>query len=910
MLDLIVKTIFGSRNERLIKRLRPLVEQVNQFEKTLKDLSDQELQNKTVQFKERLDRGATLEELQPEAFAVVREASVRTLKMRHFDVQIVGGAVLHLGMIAEMKTGEGKTLVATLPVYLNSLSGKGVHVVTVNDYLAKRDTEWMGQIYRFLGLSVGVIYSGMDETLKRQAYQADITYGQNNEFGFDYLRDNLRFSAEEMLQRGHNYAIVDEVDSILIDEARTPLIISGPAEDSTDQYIKVNRIIPRLAKGEDFEIDLRSKQPTLTETGVAKAEKFLQVENLYDPRNIEVLHHVNQALRAHTTMERDVDYVVRNGEVIIVDEFTGRLMPGRRWSSGLHQAIEAKENVTVRRENQTLASITFQNLFRMYDKLAGMTGTALTEAPEFRQIYNLDVVVVPTHRPMIRQDLTDVVFRSRKEKYQTVCDDIEEINKTGQPVLVGTISIEQSEALSNELKKKLIHHNVLNAKHHEREAEIIAQAGRFKAVTISTNMAGRGTDIMLGGNPEFLAQAEAKSKEPDDPEYQAALRKYSQICASEKEQVIEAGGLFILGTERHEARRIDNQLRGRSGRQGDPGASRFYISLEDDLMVRFGGDRIQKLMSKLGWEEGVAMDGRMISRSIESAQQRVERFHFDSRKHVTEYDDVMNKQRQVIYNLRGRVILNQNIREEVFVMIDDLLEDSVMTSCPERSQPEQWDLEQLQQRYLFLLNQPITIVEAARQDRQQLFDLLRAEAKQSYNKHVAALSQKLKALEELTFSDGSPVALQISRMADQPFDFSTIEQDTVLETLDYYWNQHLREMDHLREGIGLRGYGQLNPLYEYQKEGFVLFQSMLASLRETVVRKLFYYELPEPQQLLEQLEAERRRRAAIEQQMRMVHDSADGATDASRAGKHEPKDLEAEKAKRLAQKKARRKSRK
>lgn len=908
MFESIVKTIFGSRNDRVIKSLRPLVQRINELEPPLQKLSDQELRAKTTEFKQRLERGATLDEIQPEAFAVVREASVRTLHMRHFDVQLIGGAILHHGMIAEMKTGEGKTLVATLPVYLNALAGKGVHVVTVNDYLAKRDTEWMGQIYRFLGLSVGVIYSGIDEGIKRQAYLSDITYGQNNEFGFDYLRDNLRFSAEEMLQRGHNYAIVDEVDSILIDEARTPLIISGPADDSTDQYIKINRIIPRLIKEEDFEIDLRSKQPTLTEAGVAKAEKLLQIENLYDPQNIETLHHVNQGLRAHTTMERDVDYVVRNGEVIIVDEFTGRLMPGRRWSNGLHQAIEAKENVTVRRENQTLASITFQNLFRMYNKLAGMTGTALTEAPEFRQIYNLGVIVIPTHRPMIRKDLSDVVFRSRKEKYQAVCDDIEEIHKTGQPVLVGTISIEQSEALSRELKKKGVDHNVLNAKHHEREAEIIAQAGRLNAVTISTNMAGRGTDIMLGGNPEFLAQAESHSKDPDNPEYQTALTKYAQICAKEKELVIEAGGLYILGTERHEARRIDNQLRGRAGRQGDPGNSRFYVSLEDDLMARFGGDRIQNIMSKIGWEEGVAMDGRMISRSIESAQQRVERFHFDSRKHVTEYDDVMNKQRQVIYNLRGRVIANQNIRDEIYVMIDDLLEGAIMANCPERSKADEWQIKELEDRYLFLFNLPISIPTNALTEHQQLFDFLRSEGKLCYAKHVDRLSERLRALEELTFSDGSKVGLQISRTADKPFDFSTIEQDTFLETLDYYWNHHLQEMEHLREGIGLRGYGQLNPLYEYQKEGFNLFQLMLASLRETVIRKLFYYQVPEPQQLLEQLEAEQKRRAAIEQQMQMVHHSGDTENQDREEAKAEPKDLNVEKAKRLAQKKARRKS--
>lgn len=645
MLQYLIRKIFGTRNDRILKALWPQVILINSLEEKLKALSDSQLQAKTGEFRERISRGESLDSILNEAFAVVREAAKRTLNMRHFDVQLIGGMILHRGMISEMKTGEGKTLVATLAAYLNALSGKGVHVVTVNDYLAKRDSEWMGQIYRYLGLSVGVVYPGLKEAEKHAAYRCDITYGQNNEFGFDYLRDNMKFSAEETMQRGHNYAIVDEVDSILIDEARTPLIISGPAEDATDQYYVVNKIIPYLEKSKHFEIDLKSKQPTLTEEGTAKVESLLQVENLYDPNNIELLHHVQNALKAHTTMERDVDYVVKDGQVIIVDEFTGRLMPGRRWSNGLHQAVEAKEGLKIAQENQTLASITFQNLFRMYDKLAGMTGTADTEAPEFKQIYNLEVCVIPTNQPMIRDDMSDQVFRTRKEKYEAVIKDIAEFHASGQPILVGTISIEQSESLSKILRSRNIEHNVLNAKQHEREAEIVAQAGRFGAVTISTNMAGRGTDIVLGGNADFMAQAKTGTKDRSDPVYQEALAEFRQLCAAEREKVLKAGGLFIMGTERHESRRIDNQLRGRAGRQGDPGRSRFYVSLEDDLMMRFGGERMQAWMKTLGWEEGLAIDGRLISRSIEQAQKRVEGFHFEMCKYVTEYDDVMNKQR-------------------------------------------------------------------------------------------------------------------------------------------------------------------------------------------------------------------------------------------------------------------------
>ena len=701
MLLYAARKVFGTRNERVLRSLKPIITQINDLEANYTKLSDAELQNQTLLFRERIERGESLDSLQAEAFAVVREASRRILGMRHFDVQLIGGSVLHSGMISEMKTGEGKTLVATLPAYLNALPGKGVHVVTVNDYLARRDSEWMGRLYNFLGLSVGVVYPGLDDKTKHAAYNADITYGQNNEFGFDYLRDNMKFSVEQMYQRGHNFAIVDEVDSILIDEARTPLIISGPAEDATEKYFTVNKIIPSLIKDEDYEIDLRSKNPSLSDKGIAHVESLLGVENLYDPSHIEYLHHVTNALKAHTTLERDVDYVVKDGQIIIVDEFTGRLMTGRRWSNGLHQAIEAKEGIPIARENQTLATITFQNYFRMYKKLSGMTGTADTEAVEFKQIYGLEVIVIPPNRPMTRQDLSDQIFRTRKEKYEAVCEDIAEIHETGQPILVGTVSIEQSEALSTILTRNKVPHNVLNAKHHEREAEIVAQAGRLGSVTISTNMAGRGTDIVLGGNPESLAQADAGTKDRSDPAFIEAFEQYRVECQAEKAKVLEASGLFIMGTERHESRRIDNQLRGRAGRQGDPGTSRFYVSLEDDLMMRFGGDKIQKIMNTVGWEDGEAIGGRIISHSIETAQKRVEAMHFESRKHVTEYDDVMNKQRQVVYNLRHKILLDEGVRPEVLSMLEDLIEEVVVGVCEEGARPADWKFEEIEKRFTF-----------------------------------------------------------------------------------------------------------------------------------------------------------------------------------------------------------------
>ncbi len=898
MLGYIAKKIFGTRNERVIKSFLPAIQKIGDLEASYKKLSDAELQRLTVTFKERLERGEPLDDLLPEAFATVREASSRVLGMRHFDVQLIGGMVLHKGMIAEMRTGEGKTLVATLPSYLNALSGKGVHVVTVNDYLARRDAEWMGRLHRFLGLSVGVVYSGLKDDVKREAYRSDITYGQNNEYGFDYLRDNMKFDTSDLFQRGHNFAIVDEVDSILIDEARTPLIISGPAEDPTDKYHKINQIIPRLEKEKHFEMDLRTKQPSLTDEGVARAEELLGVANLYDPQNIELLHHVSQGLRAHTTMERDVDYVVNDGQIIIVDEFTGRLMPGRRWSDGLHQAIEAKEGLKIARENQTLASITFQNYFRMYSKLSGMTGTADTEAVEFKKIYNLDVIVVPTNRPMVRKDESDRVFRTRKEKYEAVVQDIKEIHKTGQPILVGTISIEQSEALAKHLARDGVPHNVLNAKQHEREAEIVAQAGRLGAVTISTNMAGRGTDIVLGGNAEFLAHAESGTKDRSDPAFTEALAEFSTQCREEKEKVLAAGGLFIMGTERHESRRIDNQLRGRAGRQGDPGTSRFYISLEDDLMKRFGGDRIQKLMDRLGWEEGVAMDGRMISGSIESAQRRVEAYHFDHRKHVTEYDDVMNKQRQVVYNLRGRILNKQGVREEIVEMTDDLVEEFVLSICDEKTKPMEWNLAQVAERFQFLFKESLTLPSDLVLDRQTIFDFVRAEAKKIYARRIEELTAQLGELRALFPSDQNP------------FNFSPeeVEQDVMLRTLDHLWLLHLQAMDHLREGIGLRGYGQKNPLHEYQREGFLLFQSMIGSLKENVIRQLFYYQLPEPKEYVAHLQAEQKRREALEEQMRLNHEGAEvEEKEEGSSGAH--LSPEERKARLLAQKKARRKGR-
>jgi preprotein translocase subunit SecA len=833
MLKFVTK-IVGTKNERDLKRMRPLIAAVGGHEAALKQLSDDALRAKTGEFKERLAQGASLDELLPEAFAVCREAAVRTIGQRHFDVQLIGGMTLHEGRIAEMKTGEGKTLVATLPVYLNALEGKGVHVVTVNDYLARRDSEWMGRIYRFLGLSVGVVVHGMDDRQRKVAYRADVTYGQNNEFGFDYLRDNMKFALEDFAQRDLHFAIVDECDSILIDEARTPLIISGPAEEATEKYYTIDRIIPRLDSAEHYSVDEKLRNVVLTEEGVAEVEKLLHVPNLYDPAEIDTLHHVNQALRAHVIFKRDVDYVVKDGEVLIVDEFTGRLMPGRRWSDGLHQAVEAKEGVKIERENQTLATVTFQNYFRMYTKLSGMTGTADTEAVEFKKIYNLDVLVVPTNLPMIRQDNADVVYRTEREKFEAVVEEIKERHETGQPVLVGTISIEKSELVASMLKRGGIAHHVLNAKQHEREAEIVAQAGRFGAVTISTNMAGRGTDIILGGNPEFMAAAEVKTKDPTDAAFQEALAKYRVQCTAERERVLAAGGLHIVGTERHEARRIDNQLRGRSGRQGDPGSSRFYLSLEDDLMRRFGADRVQGIMQRLGMEEGVPIEHRYITRAIENAQKKVEAHNFDVRKHLLEYDDVMNKQREVVYHRRRQVLSEEfeadddlvedgdpeaegepiGIKDEVMHMATAVAEGIVDGIVTRELPPEEWNWkgfeDQLFQQFSFRLG--LSQEEQAEANREGLRETLLARVREVYEQKEAVFT--------------APVLRHLEKVI-------------LLQTIDTLWKDHLLIMDHLKEGVGLSGYAQQNPLNVYKKEGFERFEEMMGRIQVDAVQKLF-----------------------------------------------------------------------
>ncbi|MBI5167525.1 MAG: preprotein translocase subunit SecA [candidate division NC10 bacterium] len=896
MFNLILQKIIGTKNERELRRLQPLVAHINSLESAIGGLSDAELRSKTAEFKDRLERGEDLETLLPEAFAVVREVAKRALDMRHFDVQLIGGIVLHEGKIAEMATGEGKTLVATLPAYLNALLGLGVHIVTVNDYLAKRDTQWMGPIYHALGLSVGVIqheasflfdptYIVRDDRLRnlrpctrQEAYRADITYGTNNEFGFDYLRDNMKFSAADFVQRELYYAIVDEVDSILIDEARTPLIISGPTEESTDLYYQIDRIIPRLKRGKtvtggklseveaqaggDYIVDEKARTASLTEQGITKVERLLSVKNLYDPSRMDLLHHVHQALKAHTLFKRDVDYMVKEGEVIIVDEFTGRLMPGRRWSDGLHQAVEAKEKVKIERENQTLASITFQNYFRMYKKLAGMTGTADTEAAEFAQIYNLDVMVIPTNRPLLRTNYADMVYKTEREKFEAVVEEIAELYEMGRPVLVGTTSIEKSEALSKLLKRRGIPHQVLNAKYHEKEAEIVAQAGRYKAITIATNMAGRGTDILLGGNPKFLANEWMRQGEVDregvDPEeyaavleevksmrqyglldsqnpeeYAAALAKVRKMTEDEHKRVVELGGLHILGTERHEARRVDNQLRGRAGRQGDPGSSRFYLSLEDDLLRIFGSDRISKVMDKLGMEEGEPIEHNMVTRAIETAQKRVEAHNFEIRKHLLEYDDVMNKQRQIIYGERRRILEGENLKEHLEEMIEDVLEGLLDLYTHEETYPEEWDLAGLSEALERQFGLHVSW------DKEETLSLTQALLRDE-------LLEKVKvAYEEKEKSLGSDVMRYLERMI-------------MLQVVDSQWKDHLYSMDHLKEGIGLRGYGQKDPLIEYKKEGFEMFEAMVERIKTETVQYLFKVQLSWPER-----EAEEREEALV-----------------------------------------------
>ncbi len=806
----LLKKLIGTKNDREIKRLMPTVERINLLESQMSGMTDIQLRDKTPEFKKRLEAGEALDEILPEAFAIVREASKRILKMRHFDVQLLGGLVLHEGRIAEMKTGEGKTLVATLPVYLNALEGRGVHVVTVNDYLASRDAKWMGQVYNFLGLSVGVILHGLTDEQRKAAYNSDITYGTNNEFGFDYLRDNMKYEISEYAQRELRYAIVDEVDSILIDEARTPLIISGPSEESTDKYYKIDKIIPKLQKETDYTVDEKARTVILTEEGNTKAEKVLGVGNLYDPANIELVHHLLQGLKAHYLFKRDVDYVIKDGEILIVDEFTGRLMPGRRWSDGLHQAVEAKEGVKIAKENQTLATITFQNYFRMYDKLAGMTGTAETEAGEFAKIYRLDVLVIPTNQPMIRVDNPDLIYKTEKGKFSAVVQEIEKLHKKGQPVLVGTISIEKSETLSSLLKKNGIQHCVLNAKYHEKEAEIISQAGRSNSVTIATNMAGRGTDIILGGKPAGIANELLKNRQDYSSEdWEKVLEEAEKKCRADREKVLSSGGLFILGTERHEARRIDNQLRGRSGRQGDPGESRFYLSLEDDLMRIFGSDRISGLMGKLGMDEDIPIENRMVSRAIENAQKKVEEQNYDIRKHLIEYDDVMNKQRKEIYTFRKEILETDNIKDKILSMIDEITAELVDIYCPAAKDHEEWDFKGLKNAFysFFALH-----IEDFPDDITSIGEFLASEAKNLYEK---------KELET-----GSEI-------------IRYLEKIIVLQVVDSQWKDHLLAMDHLKEGIGLRGYGQRDPLVEYKKEAFDMFSEMSGRISSEIVTRLF-----------------------------------------------------------------------
>ncbi len=888
MLDTLLAKVVGTQNERELKRLRPIVAQVNALEPSVRSLTDEQLRGKTTGFRERFAAGETLDELLPEAFAVVREAGRRVLNMRHFDVQLIGGSVLHKGKIAEMKTGEGKTLVATLPAYLNALEGKGVHVVTVNDYLARRDSEWMGKIYRFLGMTVGVIQHDLNDAERQVAYAADITYGTNNEFGFDYLRDNMKFELAHYVQRGHHFAIVDEVDSILIDEARTPLIISGPAEESTDLYYEVDRIIPRLKAGAvvrgdtkaeerealeatgDFIKDEKHKTVTLTESGMAKAEQMLAHRlapgGLYHPDNMPVLHHINQGLRAHVLFHRDVDYMIKDGEVVIVDEFTGRLMPGRRWSDGLHQAVEAKEKVKIERENQTLATVTFQNYFRKYKKLAGMTGTADTEAEEFAKIYKLDVVVIPPNRPLRRIENPDLVYRTETEKWDAIVGEILDEHQKGRPILVGTVSIEKSEKLSAMLDRRGLKrgtttgggvdkHVVLNAKYHAQEAEFVAQAGRKGSVTIATNMAGRGTDILLGGNAEFMARQQCLAEEvaerlakgeerfvedeqfvyfyhldafyrvPKDA-YARIFEHFKRLCDAEHEDVVELGGLHIVATERHEARRIDNQLRGRAGRQGDPGASRFYLSLEDDLMRIFGSDRISGLMQRLGMEEGVPIEHGMVTRAIERAQKQVEAQNFSVRKHLLEYDDVMNKQRENIYALRRQILEGKirlqdedgeetelDTREYLMELAEQILDATVENYAPRQADFEQWDLDALKREVerIFAIDTGSLDVDDRTAD--EIRDELWAKSLESYDE-----KEKLVGRDVL----------------------QRVERDIMLQIVDQQWKDHLYSLDHLKEGIGLRGYGQRDPLVEYKKESFELFQAMKDRVDEEIVRYLWW----------------------------------------------------------------------
>ncbi len=832
MLDNLLAKIFGTKHARDVKAMRPLIAAINELEPRMMELSDEELAAQTVLFRQQLAGGATLDDLLVPAFATVREAGRRVLNMRHFDVQLIGGIVLHRGKIAEMKTGEGKTLVATLPVYLNALAGKGVHVVTVNDYLAQRDSEWMGRLYKFLGLTVGVIVHDLDDQQRKAAYGCDITYGTNNEFGFDYLRDNMRFRIADCVQREHFFAIVDEVDSILIDEARTPLIISGPSEESTDKYYKINRIIPFLTRGEviegkepgqkwttgDYTVEEKHKAVALTEEGVLKIEKLLGLSNMFDAVNMETNHHVQTALKAHVIFQRDRDYVVKDDEVIIVDEHTGRLMPGRRWSDGLHQSVEAKEGVKIQRENQTLATITFQNYFRMYKKLAGMTGTADTEAAEFDKIYKLEVTQIPTNKPLLRHEFDDVVYRTEEEKFRNAAKEIKELHEKGQPVLVGTVSVEKSEKLSLILKKMGVRHEVLNAKNHEREASIVAQAGRKGAVVVSTNMAGRGTDILLGGNPDFLTRERLRkeNKDPDQVPKAEWDGVYSMVKAQidkEHDEVVALGGLQIVGTERHESRRIDNQLRGRAGRQGDPGSARFYLSLQDDLMRIFGGQKMQTLMLRLGMEEDVPIESKMISKRIAAAQKAVEAQNFAARKHILEYDDVMNKQRQAVYGMRRALLEGADQKERIDDIVTGILGSFIDRRVPEKGHSSQWDLTGLETDVLTQFGVKIRIDDLKNLDRQEIEDTVKDQLIKKYGEKEGMI--------------GANLLRETERMI-------------MLNVIDNQWKDHLLSMDHLKEGINLRSYGQKDPLIEYKKESFILFSDMMDRIEDETIRYLFF----------------------------------------------------------------------
>ncbi|MCB9639242.1 MAG: preprotein translocase subunit SecA [Myxococcales bacterium] len=877
----ILGSLFGTSSGRKIKKMRPLLTRINSLENDMKALRDEEFVPRMNAYRQRHENGESLDSLLPEVFALTREASVRATGMRHYDVQMIGGITLHQGKIAEMKTGEGKTLVATLPLCLNALSGKGTHLVTVNDYLARRDADWMSKIYRYLGLSVGTITHELSDTQRRRNYACDITYGTNNEFGFDYLRDNMKFGLDEYVQRELNYAIVDEVDSILIDEARTPLIISGTSDDSTEMYFVVDAIMPRLQKGLHFSVDEKSRSVVLTDEGVERVEKLLQVQNLYEPNNILLLHHVTQALRAHAVYKKDVDYMVKSGEVMIIDEFTGRALPGRRWSDGLHQAVEAKEKVKIEPESQTLASISFQNYFRLYSKLAGMTGTAETEAAEFHKTYKLDVTVIPTNKKIARMDYNDVVYRTEREKFEAVIDELEECHKRGQPVLVGTVSIERSEILHKMLTRRKIPHQVLNAKHDEKEAEIVSQAGRKGSITIATNMAGRGTDIILGGNPEPFVESILEQHNVDTGTMESTLFVKEALKGDEKKartmgkelasisdhdfkriferrdewkreatEVLSAGGLFILGTERHESRRIDNQLRGRSGRQGDPGASRFYLSLEDDLMRRFGSERLSEWMGAMGMQEGEPIEHRMVTRAIESAQNKVEAHNFEIRKHLLEYDDVMDIQRKTIYRLRRELLASEDVHENVLDMIEDVIVVLRNRFCPDKTPVDMWEFEALEENCFGLFHfRPKILLDhliSANDPHEEVENLLWTQVEEQYKQRERELGPKL---------------------------LRQVERELYLMDIDELWKDHLKAIDHLREGINLQGYRQIDPKLVYKKEAYQMFEELLERIKTAVVEKLFHVEVQSQEQLEEAIE-ERRRHNEVE--MQMEHAGFDG----------------------------------